>query len=190
MLHSPLIVSFVRSLIIHRLVSKETRTVASKGIWKATRMYCVRIVGTWRDEYGRKRSRYRIGGVLLWQVVTLQCVSLECHEKWGVHIGDVMWCGVRAVLYQLFAINGLYDFWSECVPLPDIFYALACVRCRKERRGKDQSRDIEQIEREEICQPSYNSCTWMAAHQFSKASCQSNGNTRSCRECRSCVTEE
>ena len=33
------------SLIMHRLVSSETRTVESKGIWNAVRMYCVRIIG-------------------------------------------------------------------------------------------------------------------------------------------------
>lgn len=31
---------------MHRFVSREMRTVASKGIWKAVRMYCVRSVGT------------------------------------------------------------------------------------------------------------------------------------------------
>ena len=30
---------------MHRLVSSDTRTVESKGIWKAVRMYCVRIMG-------------------------------------------------------------------------------------------------------------------------------------------------
>ena len=30
---------------MHRLVSRDTRTVASKGIWKAVLMYCVRMVG-------------------------------------------------------------------------------------------------------------------------------------------------
>jgi hypothetical protein len=43
---SPLMVSFVLSLIMHRLVSRDTLTVASNGIWNATLMYCVRIVGT------------------------------------------------------------------------------------------------------------------------------------------------
>mmetsp|Transcript_2552 Transcript_2552/g.5966 ORF Transcript_2552/g.5966 Transcript_2552/m.5966 type:complete len:214 (-) Transcript_2552:877-1518(-) len=33
------------SLIIHKFVSSDTRTVASKGIWNATRMYCVLISG-------------------------------------------------------------------------------------------------------------------------------------------------
>lgn len=33
------------SLIMVRLVSRETRTVESKGIWKAVRRYCVRIIG-------------------------------------------------------------------------------------------------------------------------------------------------
>lgn len=42
----PLIVSLVLSLIMHRLVSSDTLTVASNGIWNATLMYCVRIVGT------------------------------------------------------------------------------------------------------------------------------------------------
>ena len=139
MLHSPLIVSFVRSLIMHRLVSKETRTVASKGIWKATRMYCVRIVGTWRDEYGRKRSCYRIGGVLLWLVVTLQCVSLECHEKWGVHIGDVMWCGVvweQCVTSCLLLMACTTSEASVCHSL--ISSSLLPV-CGVERRGEERN---------------------------------------------------
>ena len=33
------------SLIMVRLVSRETRTVESKGIWKAVRRYCVRTIG-------------------------------------------------------------------------------------------------------------------------------------------------
>ena len=33
------------SLIMHRLVSSETRTVESNGIWNAVRQYCVRIIG-------------------------------------------------------------------------------------------------------------------------------------------------
>ena len=33
------------SLIMHRFVSRETLTVASKGIWNATLMYCVLIRG-------------------------------------------------------------------------------------------------------------------------------------------------
>ena len=46
MRYLPLMVSLVLSLIMHKLVSRDTLTVASKGIWKATRMYWVRIVGT------------------------------------------------------------------------------------------------------------------------------------------------
>mmetsp|Transcript_29700 Transcript_29700/g.75667 ORF Transcript_29700/g.75667 Transcript_29700/m.75667 type:complete len:238 (+) Transcript_29700:642-1355(+) len=33
------------SLIMHRFVSSDTRTVASNGIWNAVRMYCVRTKG-------------------------------------------------------------------------------------------------------------------------------------------------
>ena len=33
------------SLIMVRLVSREMRTVESKGIWKAVRRYCVRTIG-------------------------------------------------------------------------------------------------------------------------------------------------
>ena len=38
--------SYPRSLIMQRLVSRLTRTVASKGIWNAVRVHCVRMVGT------------------------------------------------------------------------------------------------------------------------------------------------
>lgn len=38
--------SYPLSEIMHKLVSRETRTVASKGIWKAVLMYWVLMVGT------------------------------------------------------------------------------------------------------------------------------------------------
>lgn len=55
-------VSLVLSLIMHRLVSRDTLTVASNGIWNATLMYCVRIVGT--CTYERTREIFLISIML------------------------------------------------------------------------------------------------------------------------------